>query len=235
MDRSAQRWDHGDWELTPDPYETLRNGLIWGRWKSGERLIPQHLKEEFGCTSSVLREALLRLAGEGLILSERNLGFRAVAFSRETFRQAAHMRLLLEQEGLALALKHGDFDWEMAVAAAYSKLTHVEKQMMDVADVTPFIRRWSIQDWEFHSTLMQACGSGLLLRAYKTAFDTFRMYNVAEMQNYGFSHRLTMQEHRAIFEAVSARDAGQAAAALETHLALFEDGNRSPEPMPSKM
>ena len=61
-----------------EPYEVLRSGLIWGRWKSGERLIPQHLKDEFGCTSSVLREAMLRLAGEGFVISEKNQGFRAV-------------------------------------------------------------------------------------------------------------------------------------------------------------
>ncbi len=30
---------------TENPYETLRQGLIYGRWKSDERLIPQHLKE----------------------------------------------------------------------------------------------------------------------------------------------------------------------------------------------
>ena len=161
-----------------DPYETPRNGLIWGRWKSGERLIPLHLKEELGCTSGVLREALSRLASEGLIVSQRNLGFRAVAFDQKAFRQAAHMRLLLEQEGVALALRHGDFEWEMAITAAYGKLTHVEEQMMAVDVVTQYIRHWSIQDWEFHSTLMEACRSDLLLRTYKTAFDTFSMYHV---------------------------------------------------------
>ena len=61
------------------------------------------------------------------------------------------------------------------------------------------------------------------------------MYNVAEMHNYGFSHRVMVDEHRAIFDAVSARDADQVATALEAHLSMFEDGNRSPDPLPSKM
>ena len=75
-----------------NPYDALRSGLIWGRWKSGERLIPQHLKDEFGCTSSVLREATLRLAGEGFVISEKNQGFRTVVHRSATFREADGFR-----------------------------------------------------------------------------------------------------------------------------------------------
>ena len=208
---------------------------MWGRWKSGERLIPQHLKEEFGCTNSVLREAMLRLAGEGLVVSEKNHGFRAVAHDHETFREAAHLRLILEREAVQLSLKKGDFDWEMALTAAHQKLVYVEKQMMKIEDATPYVRHWSLQDWEFHSTLMQACGSTLLMKSYKTAFDTFRMYAVAEFPNYGFSQRVTAKEHQAIYDAAINRDVEACVQAIETHVILYEDGNRSDAPLPSKI
>lgn len=217
-----------------NPYETLRNGLIWGRWTSGERLIPQHLKEEFGCTSSVLREALLRLAGEGLIQSEKNQGFRAVAHSKETFREAAHLRLTLEREAVEMSLKQGDFDWEMSVTSAYQKLAYVEKQMMETQDAKPFLYHWSVHDWEFHRTLMSACKSDLLMKAYKTAFDTFRMYAVAELPNYGFGQKLTAKEHLDIYTAAMDRDAPACIAAISLHVAVYRDDNRSAEPLPPK-
>lgn len=219
---------------TQSTYEMLRHGLIWGRWQSGERLIPLHLKEEFGCTSSVLREAMLRLAGEGLIVSQKNHGFSAVAHSRETFREAAHMRLVLEREAVELSLKNGDFEWEIAVTSAHRKLAHVEQQMMNADGASHYVRHWSLQDWEFHSTLMQACGSELLMKTYKTAFDTFRMYAVAEIENFGFSPQVTAKEHQDIHDAAINRDLSACIAAVETHVTLFCDGNRSSEPMPPK-
>lgn len=212
---------------TQDPYDALRTGLIWGRWKSGERLIPQHLKEEFGCTSSVLREAMLRLVGEGFVVSERNLGFRAVAHSEETFREAAHLRLVLEREAVALSLKNGDFDWEIALSAAYQKLAYVEKQMTDTQDAKKYVRHWSIQDWEFHSTVMSACGSDLLMRAYKSAFDTFRMYAVTTFPNYGFSQEITAKEHQDIYETAINRDVAGCLAAIERHLTRNKDAGTS--------
>lgn len=217
-----------------NPYEALRSGLIWGRWKSGERLIPQHLKEEFGCTSSVLRETMLRLAGEGFVVSEKNLGFRAVVHSDETFREAAHLRLVLEREAVLLSLRNGDFDWEVSLSAAYQKLAYVEKQMIATKDAKKYVRHWSLQDWEFHFTVMSACGSNLLMQAYKTAFDTFRMYAVSTFPNYGFSQEVTAKEHLDIYEAAIERDAERCIKAIETHLTLYKDGNRTREPLPPK-
>ena len=217
-----------------NPYDALRSGLIWGRWKSGERLIPQHLKEEFGCTSSVLREAMVRLAGEGFVVSEKNQGFRAMVYSDDTFREAAHMRLLLEREAVELSLKNGDFEWEMALTAAHQKLAYVESQMVAATDPNSYVRHWSLQDWEFHSTVMSACGSALLMKAYKSAFDTFRMYAVSTFPNYGFSQDITAQEHRAIYETAIKRDVPGCIKAIETHLTLYKDGNRSNDPLPPK-
>lgn len=202
------------------PYEALRTGLIWGRWKSGERLIPQHLKEEFRCTSSVLREAMLRLAGEGFIISEKNHGFKTVSHSQETLEEAAHLRLLLEREAITLSLKHGDFNWEMALSAAHQKLAYVEKQMIETQDIEKYLHHWSLQDWEFHSTLISACGSALLLRAYKSAYDLFRMYAVSTIPNFGFILEANVEEHLCIYEAAIKRDTTACVAAIKDHVAV---------------
>ena len=206
-------------------YDVLRDGLICGRWKSGERLKPQHLKAEMGCTSAALREALLRLAGEGFVEVEKNHGFRAVTHSRETFHEAAHLRLLLESEALLLAIKYGDFEWEMNVSAAHQKLAYIEQQMSHKDDITAYVERWSRQDWEFHSALLCACGSTLLMRNYKAVYDTFRMYAVSEVRNFGFSASSTIDEHHSIYDAAVNRDELACHAALKRHLDVsYRDG-----------
>lgn len=219
-----------DTKSTLDPemntYETLRDGLIWGRWKSGARLKPQHLTDELGCTKAALREALLRLAGEGFVEAEKHHGFRATEHSEETFRQAAHLRELLECEGALLAVKHGDFDWEMDLNAAHHNLAYIEDQMADADDISPYVKRWSRQDWLFHSTLLSACGSKMLMQSYKSTYDTFRMYAVSQIVNFGFSV-MTRREHQAIYDAAIARDAEACTSAIQNHLELYEDNNRT--------
>ncbi|MEM9577929.1 MAG: GntR family transcriptional regulator [Pseudomonadota bacterium] len=209
-----------------DPYEILRDGLIWGRWKSGERLKPQHLKDELGCSRAALREALLRLAGEGFVEAEKHHGFRATDHTEETFRQAAHLRQLLECEGARMAIARGDFEWEMTLNAAHHNLAYIEEQMSGAEDIEPFLKRWSRQDWLFHSALLSACGSPLLMQSYKSVFDTFRMYAVSQMVNFGFSDA-TRAEHQAIYDAAIARDPGRCGAAIRSHLEPHENDNRA--------
>ena len=209
-----------------DPYDILRDGLIWGRWKSGERLKPRHLQDEMGCSGAALREALLRLAGEGFVQAEKHHGFRATEHSEETFRQAAHLRQLLECEGALLALERGDFDWELALNAAHHNLAYVEAKMAAADDLSPYLKRWSRQDWLFHQKLLSACGSQMLLQSYKSAYDTFRMFAVSQIAEFGFS-AMTRAEHQAIYDAAVSRDAKACLEAIGVHLQLFEDGNRS--------
>ena len=213
-------------ETEQDPYETLRDGLIWGRWKSGERLKPQHLEGEIGCSRAALREALLRLAGEGFVQAEKHFGFRATEHSEEVFRQAAHLRQLLECEGALLSLSRGDFDWELALNAAHHNLAYVEVQMAGATDLLPYVKRWSRQDWLFHKALLSACGSEMLVKSCKAAFDTFRMYAVSQIREFGFSPT-TRDEHQAIYDAAIARDTDACLKAIDVHLALYQDRNRS--------
>jgi DNA-binding GntR family transcriptional regulator len=210
-------------------YAVLREGLIWGQWRSGEQLKPQHLKEELNCTSGVLREALLRLSGEGLVLSVKNSGFRVASHDEETFREAAHLRLLLECEAAELSVKRGDFEWEIAVNTAHHNLAYVEGQMALVDDITPFAQRWSKLDWAFHSAVLSACGSKLLMHRYRSVYDTFRMYAAAQIDNFGFLVPGTIDEHRAIFETAIQRDADGCIEAIKAHLRLYHDECRSTE------
>jgi DNA-binding GntR family transcriptional regulator len=216
------------------PYEALRSGLIWGRWKSGERLMPPHLKKELGCTGSALREALIRLSGEGFVEANTNFGFRACVQSESVFRQAAHLRLILECEAATLSVQNGDFDWEMLLNASHNKLNYIENQMLKADDIGPYIQRWSLQDWEFHHALLSACGSELLMRAYQDSYDKFRMYAVSEISNFGFSGKITIGEHKDIYDAAISKDVPATIRALKNHLVLYQDENRSNQPMPTK-
>lgn len=202
-------------------YNAVREGLIWGRWEPGEKLKPQHLKASFKCTSSVLREALIRLAGEGFVKFEEQRGFSTILPTRESFFEVRAMRVLLECEGARLSIERGGIDWEINLKAAHHRLAHLEERMRSEEDLRGFIKIWSLNDWEFHQALIAACGSSLLREMHSSVYDKFRLHVVAELKNFGFRAGTTIGEHEAIVGSALERDAKGCARAIEDHLAIY--------------
>ena len=199
----------------------LREDLIFGTWKPGERLRPQALRERYDTTSGTLREALIRLAGEGLVEMEEQRGFSTMRPTPETFHQVRHLRLLIECEGARLSILRGDLEWEADLNAAHHRLAHIEHRMRDADDLAEHIQMWSRHDQAFHEALMAACGSDLLKREHERVYERFRMHVVAELQQWGFRGALNVEEHGAILAAALDRDAAACAAALDAHLAIY--------------
>ena len=202
-------------------YERLRDGLMWGRWKPGEKLKPQHLKELFSTTSGALREALIRLAGEGFVKFEEQRGFSTMNPTRSSFLEVRELRVLLEKEGMMLSLQKGGLDWEANLAAAHQRLLLVEKKMLQTDDLTSFIRVWSRYDAQFHTALIAGCESELLKEEHRRIYDLFRVHAVAELGTFGFRGETTMLEHNAIVEAALDRNVEACLDAMEFHTTIY--------------
>ena len=81
-------------------YDLLRRDLVGGRFKAGEKLAINTLKEQYQVGLSPLREALNKLAAYGLLIQENQRGFRVPKLSREELDDIARLRT--ELEGMAL-------------------------------------------------------------------------------------------------------------------------------------
>lgn len=212
-------------------YDALRDGLLCGAWRSGEKLKPQHLVHDLGCTTAAVREALLRLSGEGFVSAVKHQGFRVVEYDEQTFREAAHLRLLLECEGAELSLSRRTIAWEVHLSSAYHSLKFLEEQMAEADDIGPFVQMWSRHDAEFHRALIEASGSSLLMKSYRSVYDTFRMYAVSQIGHFGFDRDTNLKEHAAIYAAAINHDRDGLIVAIRDHLVLYKDGNRTDEPL----
>ena len=82
------------------------------RLMPNERLRVESLRERYGVGGSPIREALMRLEVEGLVILEQNKGFRVSPASREHLLDL--MKTRVEIEGLALrwSIENGGVDWE---------------------------------------------------------------------------------------------------------------------------
>jgi DNA-binding GntR family transcriptional regulator len=194
-------------------YRRIRADVVLGRLAPGRKLGLDGLRAIYGVAIGTLREALFRLASEGLVVAEGQRGFAVAPVSPEDFREVAELRLLLECHAVADSFAAGDLDWEGQVVAAHHKLSTLERRLLarEPADTT----QWKRYDREFHQALIAACGSGTLLETYAAAYDRFLRYQMVAVV---FRGTIAADQHAALLDCALARDAARAQAILRDHV-----------------
>lgn len=199
-------------------YQDIRNRLVSVEFKSGRRLKSDMLREPYGCAASTVREVLFRLASDGLVDFEDQKGFRVPALSERRLVELTNLRILLECEGARLSIEKGDLSWEAKLTAAHHKLAHIENKIRALAKIEPpYVRVWSDAEWEFHETLISACGSEVMHEMHRNVYDRHRQHSLGLNKNYSFREEIIV-EHKAILDAAMARDPDLCARNIEIHL-----------------
>src|SRR6201995_3678430 len=115
--------------LSEAAYQGLRADIVAGVFKAGAPLRLEALRQRYGFSFSPLREALMRLQSERLVLSTALRGFSVAPLSREEMIDATETRILIECEALRRSMRDGDDDWEGGIVAAFHSLgRQVERQ-----------------------------------------------------------------------------------------------------------
>jgi DNA-binding GntR family transcriptional regulator len=211
--------DHADQRSI---YDSVRNRLAAGELMPGKKLKPDELRRDYGCSASMLREVLFRLACGGYVDFEEQRGFRAPTASLERLLDIVHMRILIESSASGLSIAKGDMEWEARLNAAHHKLAHLEARMRQTDRLREYIPIWTRIDLEFHETLISACGSQLLQETLHSLFYRYRQQLVGLVQDYGFRGG-TVEEHKAILDAALARDPARCAEAIRSHFAFIDN------------
>src|SRR5262245_51486621 len=79
-------------------YQAVRDAVLTGRLEPGERITEPILAREFHVSRSVIREALQRLAHEGLVEQNSYKGTRVIEMTPAQVDECLSARLLLETE-----------------------------------------------------------------------------------------------------------------------------------------
>lgn len=200
--------------LSERVYDRLRTEVLHGVVAPGEPLKPQELARQHGVSLAVVREALVRLVGEGLATRLPNRGFAAPALSDRRWQHLTEARLLIEPDMLRLAIERGDLEWETRVRAAHHRLARTPEY--DPEHTEYYSDAWAEAHRVFHRTLLEGCGNTILLET----FD--RLWTAGELARRLASHRTPDRsgpaEHAHLEQAALARDPAKAAAALIQHL-----------------
>ena len=199
-------------------YNELRSDTLAGRWYPGQRLPFEELCTRYDASVGVMREALQRLAEQGLVLVEPNRGFRVMPVSEDDLRHLTEARLEIETLTLKLAVEQGSLDWEGQVMAAHHRLERTP--MTDPNERHGFSSDWVAAHHAFHNTMLEGC-ENLRLRSIAMALrDSFEIYRHWSLAVGRTKDRDVIAEHRRLLDRVLARDPEGAAAALRSHIEL---------------
>jgi DNA-binding GntR family transcriptional regulator len=206
--------------LSERVYAHLRDAIMRGDYAPGDALKPHELAKERGVSLAVVREALVRVVGEGLADRLPNRGFAVPALSDRRWQEIAEARRTVEPVVLRMSIERGDLDCEARVRAAHHRLARTPAYAPDEGQY--YSEAWSEAHRVFHRTLLEGCGNPVLLET----FD--RMWSASELARRWSAHRGPrrdhLDEHRRLEEATLARDADAAAEALTQHLSQTADG-----------
>ena len=222
----------------------LREEILSGRLAGGTRLFEVPLAERLGISRTPVREALSRLAEEGLLDRAPGGGLSVRSFRFSDVVDAIELRGVLEGTSARLAAERGVQPAALArIRETVGRLDACfgpEPGAVDIEGYTEF-------NAEFHSQLASLSGSDVVRReidrvnrlpfASPSAFLPARAYS----PDFRLSLKATQEEHRSIVAAIAAREGARAEALAREHaraarinleLAMAEQGgllNRMPE------
>jgi GntR family carbon starvation induced transcriptional regulator len=193
----------------------LRADIIACRLMPKERLRVEALSERYGMGASPIREALMRLAAEGLVELEPNKGFRVSEVSHENLVDLMHTRIEVETIALRWSLEKGGVEWEANLLSAFHRLSHQTK--IDRNNPDAISEDWRREHAAFHAALVSACGSPTLMSIRARLFEQAERYVVLSIMSSG-PLRDDVAEHKQIMRAALNREVDKAIELNRLHI-----------------
>jgi len=190
--------------------EQLRREVLSGQLTEGQPLREQRLAERFGVSRGPIRDALLQLTQEGLLISQPNCGVRVGQAPSESIQpMVVDFRRRLEAHALAILF---DRDGGTHASCLLVNLESVLERLWNAsrsADMPAFVEH----DMAFHRTIVEAPGDADLLAIWLSIILRMRLI-YSRHADLGESYR----EHEAVVVAMQSGDRDGAIQALEANI-----------------
>ncbi len=181
--------------------------FLSGRRQGGERLAEVMSSERFGVSRTPVREALLEMAGLGLVELKRNCGAVVQDFGPDQIRDLYAVRALLEVEATRLAATRMDAEVVQSLTQAFEKLKQSGKPDL----------QWQL-DRRLHTAIAEACGNPRLANEIARQGELIQTVREIVGDELRGIHSTTLEDHLAILDRLRDRDGPGAAEAMRKHL-----------------
>ncbi len=192
--------------------DAVRAALVAGQMAPGEVYSAPQLAERFGVSVTPVREALLELVRDGLLVAVRNRGFRVADAEPRELDATSEVRLLLEPAAAELAALAPRARRDAALPALREAARAVAAAAA-ARDVVAHVRA----DRAFHALLLELAGNPVLTETVLRLRDRSRLYGSTGALPPGTLEQAAA-EHDELLDLIAAGDAEAARAAMTDHV-----------------
>ncbi|MBS3969193.1 MAG: GntR family transcriptional regulator [Clostridia bacterium] len=194
--------------------EALKDAIVNGKLKPGERLMEQQVAEELGVSRTPVREAIRKLEIEGFIIMIPRKGAYVSDISLKDIAQVFEVRAAMEALAAGLAAQRIADD---QMEKLERKLVEV-KNAVDNSDLDNIIHF----DTDFHEIIYDASRNDRLVQILNNLREQIQRYRTASLASPG---RLkdTLREHQELVDAISTRNVALAQKVAKEHIENAEN------------
>ncbi|MHC0054705.1 GntR family transcriptional regulator [Actibacterium sp. D379-3] len=197
--------------LSGTVYEKIRGILLRLEIEPGQRITIDEIAQKLEVSQTPVREALSRLEAEGLVRRIPNVGYCvADALTPDQVAEMYELRQLIEPFALRRACERMSEE-DMA------KMTEVQRRTrrMFVEGRANRFENFIELDSAFHKLIAKGSGNVFVSELIDRAHDQLQFFRLLFDANLSLD---AINEHDAVLDALIARDAPQAEAAMRIHL-----------------
>jgi len=190
-------------------FERLREAILEGTLKPGERMMEVQLAEEMGVSRTPVREAIRKMELEGYVVMIPRKGAYVAGISLKDIADVFEVRASLEALAAGLA----------AERITDGELERLERLLVAVTDDAERndLADWVIKDTEFHDIIYQASRNQRLVQIVNNLMEHIHRFRSTSLALPG-RMKIAVEEHKKLVEAISERDVARARALAQEHV-----------------
>jgi DNA-binding GntR family transcriptional regulator len=190
-------------------FNTLRQAILTGELKPGERLPEVHLAKRLGVSRTPIREAIHKLELEGLVIMVANHGAQVAQLDEKSLHDVMEVRRALDALSVELACERICTEELEALSQACDAF--------DNAILSEDIKKIAQADVAFHDIIIRAAGNKRLTQIVNNLSEQMYRYRYEHIKDRKQHARLA-GEHRLIYESIVRKDKSTAANEAKSHI-----------------
>ena len=190
-------------------FNTLRNAILKGELKPGERLMEIQLAQRLGVSRTPVREAIRKLELEGLVLMIPRKGAEVAQITIRDLEDVLEVRCALEELAVKDACDHITDEQLIELKKAANDF----KRSLDGTEIIDCVKA----DMHFHEIIYDATNNRRLLQILSNLREQMYRYRMEYLKDRSM-HKNLLEEHDAIRRALKKHDKEKAGNAIHIHI-----------------
>lgn len=190
-------------------FNTLRQAILTGELKPGERLMEIHLANKLGVSRTPIREAIRKLELEGLVTMIPRRGAEVAQITEKSMSDVLEVRRAVDALCVELACERISEEELEALKVACDNFEEAVKS----GDV----KKIAQADVALHDIIVRATGNKRLVQLVNTLSEQMYRYRFEYIKDVS-QHNSLVEEHRVIYESILKKDKQTASEAAKLHI-----------------